>query len=138
MAATIQGLKTLTIKLDKIADDTKIKDALEKSCLLVERDAKILCPVDDGTLRNSITYEVSGYEGVIGTNVEYAPYVHQGTGIYAVNHDGRKDAWSYRDANGNWYSTRGQRPNPFLRKALVQNKENILKIFKESIGDSVN
>ena len=67
---------------------------------MVEAQAKVNCPVDDGQLRQSIGSEVKGNIGAIGTNVEYAPYVHQGTGIYAVNGDGRKTRWKYQDAKG--------------------------------------
>lgn len=50
---------------------------LEKIGLEAEGDAKDLCPVDTGRLRNSITHQVqSGEKAVyIGTNVEYAVYV---------------------------------------------------------------
>ena len=45
-----------------------------------ESYAKQLCPVDTGNLRNSITHQqVSENTEVIGTNVEYAPYVELGT-----------------------------------------------------------
>lgn len=43
---------------------------------LMERYAKQNCPVDTGNLRNSITHATEGIEAVIvGTNVEYAPFV---------------------------------------------------------------
>ena len=42
--------------------------------------AKKACPVDTGRLRNSITHQqYSENTEVIGTNVEYAPYVELGT-----------------------------------------------------------
>lgn len=51
--------------------------AMQKACLIVEADAKKKCPVDDGTLRNSITHDTESEKdsvtGVIGTNTEYAP-----------------------------------------------------------------
>lgn len=64
--------------------------ALETIGLLAEGYAKRACPVgtpestgipgyQGGTLRESITYEVSGDSAYIGTNVEYAPYVELGT-----------------------------------------------------------
>lgn len=56
---------------------------IEKACLLVEGDAKRMCPVDTGRLRASITHETekSGDEviGRVGTNVEYGVYVEYGT-----------------------------------------------------------
>ena len=49
-----------------------------------ESYAKKLCPVDTGRLRNSITHQqYDPHTEVIGTNVEYAPFVelpHHSTG----------------------------------------------------------
>lgn len=49
--------------------------------LTAEGHAKDLCPVDTGRLRNSITNVVLDREKavIIGTNVEYGPYVELGT-----------------------------------------------------------
>ena len=45
-----------------------------------ESYAKRLCPVDTGRLRNSITHQqYDDNTEVIGSNVEYAPYVELGT-----------------------------------------------------------
>ena len=44
-----------------------------------ESYAKKLCPVDTGRLRNSITHQqMDEHTEMIGTNVEYAPYVELG------------------------------------------------------------
>lgn len=132
----VVGAEKLLNKLSGLTDDF-VTEFLEEACMMVERDAKILCPVGNGELRNSITSEVDGNQGKVGTNLEYAPYVHQGTGIYAVNGDGRKDRWKYQDAEGNWHSTIGQQPNPFLEKALTMNKKEINKLLKEKIKEAV-
>ena len=137
MILKIEGLENLINKLDDIEKAEYIQRALTKSCLMVEAQAKVNCPVDDGQLRQSIGSEVKGNIGVIGTNVEYAPYVHQGTGIYAVNGDGRKTRWKYQDAKGEWHSTIGQQPNPFLERALDANREEIIDTFKEEIKREV-
>lgn len=132
----IKGAESLLNKLEAINGDF-IPEFLNEACLMVEADAKILCPVDDGTLRNSIQSKVEGNTGKVGTNVEYAVYVHQGTGIYAVNHDGREDRWCYQAADGTWHSTIGQAPNPFLDKALQQNKKDINKLLKKKIEEAI-
>lgn len=51
--------------------------ALEKCGLTAEAYAKMLCPVDTGNLRNSITHQVDegGDVVYIGTNSEYGAYV---------------------------------------------------------------
>lgn len=113
-------------------------EKIEDACQLIENEAKELCPVDDGTLKASIAHKVVQKDdkltGVIGTNVEYAPYVHEGTGIYAVNGKGRKDVpWIFKDANGKIWVTKGQKPKPFLKDAILKNEENIKEIFKESL-----
>lgn len=62
--------------------------ALEEIGLAAERFAKRACPVDTGRLRNSITHALNMDEEsvYIGTNVEYASYVENGTsrrkGVY--------------------------------------------------------
>lgn len=133
----VQGVDGLIKKLSKINTQSTIR-ALTKSGLLVEGTAKELCPVDDGQLRQSINSKViDNRNASIGTNVEYAPYVHQGTGIYATNGDGRKTPWSYKDAEGKWHTTRGQQPNPFLERALDNERNKIIKIFREEIRGAV-
>lgn len=110
---------------------------VEKACLVVEAQAKQDCPVDLGILRASVTSEteVTGEEiiGRIGSNLEYAPYVHNGTGIYAVNGDGRKTPWSYTVKSGKHagekYWTRGQKPQPFLENAKLKKKDEVEKIL---------
>ena len=109
---------------------------MEKACLLVEREAKKNCPVDQGILRASIQHDVNFNDaeivGTVFSSLEYAPYVHQGTGIYAVNGDGRKTPWKYEVKAGKYkgyHITKGQKPNPFLDKAKLDNKDKILKIL---------
>ena len=78
------------MSIEVIEDNTgiiaeSIKNAIMKSLeeigLKAEGDAKKLCPVDTGRLRNSITHRVEGGEKAvyIGTNVEYGKYVELGT-----------------------------------------------------------
>ena len=52
-----------------------MQTALTGACIIVQGTAILDAPVDTGNLRGSITFEVAGDEGKIGTNVEYAPYV---------------------------------------------------------------
>lgn len=58
---------------------SQIERALEHVGLLMERNAKLGCPVDTGRLRNSITHTNDKNTAYVGTNVEYAPYVEMGT-----------------------------------------------------------
>lgn len=86
---------------------------LEEIGQVAEGAAKRLCPVDTGRLRNSITHAfVDDHTIVIGTNVEYAPYVHEGTA------SGRKgNPFLYRAASNN-----EKRFNAIMRKHLSGGK----------------
>ena len=129
-------INSLEIKLKNLSK-INIQIPLEKACLLVENKAKENCPVQTGYLRRSITHEINGNEGIIGTNVEYAPYVEFGTGIFATEGNGRQTPWRYQTADGQWYTTKGHKAEPFLGPALENNKEEILKIFKEAIREEL-
>lgn len=90
MPNVIVGKKELDKKLIKMMDRETYEKALELACIAVEGTAKVEAPVGEtNRLASSITHEVVDDVGIVGTNVKYAVYVHQGTGKYAVNGDGR-------------------------------------------------
>lgn len=107
--------------------------ALEKCGLTAEAYAKLLCPVDTGNLRGSITHQVQPEEQAvyIGTNNEYAAYVELGTGKYVPG--GRQEAWTYQDAKGNWHITHGQRAQPYLKPAVADHAETYRKIIEDEL-----
>ena len=126
----VQGVDKIVEAMDSLVDPDTIADALGKCCALVERTAKELAPKDNGELRRSITSKVEGNVGIVFTNLEYAPYVEYGTGLFAET-EGRKDVpWCYEDEEGERHSTSGQKPQPFMRPALDQNRANIKKLLK--------
>ena len=129
----LEGLEEVLGALDNLADTSNLNAALGKACALVERSAKQKAPKDKGDLRRSITSKVEGTEGVVYTPSEYAPYVEYGTGLFAEG-GGRQDVpWNYQDDEGNWHSTSGMKPQPYMRPALNENKEEILRIIKEGL-----
>lgn len=94
------------------ADDLGNDRALmQRIVLVVERTAKQRTPVDTGTLRRSVTSRVlTAQKGVVGTNVSYARYVHEGT--------------------------RYMRGRPFLRQGLEASRSTIQR-YLEQYGDGV-
>ena len=133
----MSGNEQVIINLSKFVSATlpaAIEQGLQKACLLVQADAKRNCPVDTGQLRNSITHQIdkAAEEGWVGTNVEYAPYVEIGTGLYSSQGDGRKDVpWTYySQRDGQFHQTSGQKPQPFLYPALDDNRDKINKCFE--------
>ena len=92
----------------KIDIDKGVIAGLIRSTNLVQTEAKVNVPVDEGTLRASIvkSVEENKLEGIVSTNVEYAPYVELGL-----------------KSNPNYPR------QPYLRPALFDNKDKIKKIF---------
>lgn len=84
--------------------EEKKQKIFEEWGLFGEGQAKIYCPVDTGRLRNSISHATEEDGMVIGTNVEYAPYVELGTS--------RMD------------------PQPFLAPAIENNMDTYESIMK--------
>lgn len=135
MSYEIKGINDLVVKLDGIADPEKLNAALGRACALVERSAKQNAPKGDGQLRRSITSKVENGVGIVYTPLEYAPYVEYGTGLFAEE-GGRQDVpWHYQDDKGQWHSTSGMKPSPYMRPALNENREQIKRILKEALND---
>lgn len=137
MSIQFQGLEEVLNSLEELADGAKYEAALGRACALVEREAKTKAPKDTGALARSIESKIEkdGDEirGVVFTPLEYAPYVEYGTGLFAED-GGRRDVpWNYQDDKGEWHSTSGQKPQPFMRPALDENREQILRILKEGL-----
>lgn len=127
------GLEEVLDSIENLADTTQLEAALGKACAVVERQAKQNAPKGNGELRRSITSRVENLEGVIYTPLEYAPYVEFGTGLFAEN-GGRQDVpWCYKDDAGEWHNTSGMKPQPYLRPALNDNRETIVRILKEGL-----
>ena len=135
MNVEFEGAEKLMARLDKMSDEAALKKSLETAALLVERSAREKAPKDTGALRRSIRSKVEGLEGIVYTPLEYAPYIEYGTGLFAEG-NGRKDVpWNYQDDKGNWHSTSGLKPQPFMRPSLDENREKILDILKEGVMD---
>lgn len=134
-----EGLTEVIERLDKMVDASKVEQAINKSCLLVERSAKQIAPKDTGALRNSITSKTEMTEasinGIVFTPLEYAPYVEYGTGLFAEEGNGRQTPWIYEDDEGVRHKTTGQHPQPYMRPALNENKEKIIELLKRAILD---
>lgn len=137
MSISFDGIESIEDMLDGLLDEARVRQALGKACALVERSAKQKAPKGNGELRRSITSKVENdngeQQGVVFTTLEYAPYVEFGTGLFAES-GGRQDVpWNYKDDKGEWHSTSGMPPHPYMRPALAENREQILRILKESL-----
>lgn len=131
----IEGADHIIESLEDLIDMQKLEQTMGKACAIVERSAKQKAPKDTGALRRSITSKIEVVDdsivGIVFTPLEYAPYVEYGTGLFAEE-GGRIDVpWNYQDDKGEWHSTSGQKPQPYMRPALEENREKIKRLFKE-------
>lgn len=133
MSIEIQGIDELNERLTRMIEPQKLEQVLGRACALVERSAKQKAPKDTGELRRSITSKVSDGVGIVYTPLEYAPYVEYGTGLFAETSGRANVPWSYQDDEGNWHSTSGQKPQPFMRPALDENREEVKRIIREGL-----
>ena len=131
----IEGADHIIESLEDLIDMQKLEQTMGKACAMVERSAKQKAPKDTGALRRSITSKIEVVDdsivGIVFTPLEYAPYVEYGTGLFAEE-GGRIDVpWNYQDDKGEWHSTSGQKPQPYMRPALEENREKIKRLFEE-------
>ena len=116
----VKGLTDLDIEGLRVIQDNRaqvitqignaIVRAIEAIGIEAEGDAKEMCPVDTGRLRNSITHALAedGRAVMIGTNVEYAEYQEMGTSRQSGANGGRG----------------------FLRPAVTDNIDKYQRIFE--------
>lgn len=103
----------------KVVDDAADFVLIAAAWRVVEV-AQELAPVGEtGHLRRSIEVGVKAARWIwVVATAAYSIYVERGTGIYAAEGGGRDTPWTYRAANGQFYTTEGMRPQPFLNPAL--------------------
>lgn len=86
-------------------------------------------PVKSGDLKRSFGTDSFVDEGklatYIGSSLKHSIYVEKGTGEYAVNGDGRKGGWVYRDSKGKYHYTEGMKPRLMLYKAYLSKRKKI-------------
>jgi len=139
----IKGLTEAQKGLDKQKKQlqNKIQKALLRGGLVFEGEAKRLCPVDTGRLRDSIQSTILKQDEdetvlTVGTAVEYAGFVEFGTGIHAENGQGRKTPWMWKGDGkkwGGWHRTTGQPAQPFIRPAFEARKDEAVRVIADSL-----
>lgn len=117
------------------------KEALEKAGIAwlyeaageLEAQTKRNTKVDTGKTKGSWSYKVEETEGkaVIGSDYENAIWEEFGTGEYALNGDGRKTPWSYKDVKGQWHTTKGKKPRRALWNAFTSLKTRLIRAAEE-------
>ena len=138
VTVTVNGLASLEAKVEKMSKNIKedLARGVNQAAGLVEGSAKRNCPVDTGNLRGSlhIMKQATPQDttALVGTNVEYAPYVEFGTGTRG------------KSTNTNTYvkvsyspDRAGQVAQPYLAPALRQNKNRIEQIIINNVVEGI-
>jgi HK97 gp10 family phage protein len=123
------------------ASDTihrEMRNTMNDSVLLVENSGKANAPVKTGTLRRSITSQVRGaggsVSGIVGTNVPYAKFVHEGTAPHVIVPVSAKALfWPGAAHPVKRVNHPGTRANPFLKKALQQQRGAVLQLWNRRL-----
>ena len=116
------------IVLDKIHDTGET--FLEEVGGEVEAQTKRNTKVDTGKTKNSWEHVVNAekMELQIGSRYKNALWEELGTGIYALNGDGRKNKWVYKNPkDGEFYTTVGKKPRRALYNAYNSKKNLIIR-----------
>ncbi len=137
----IDGLDEVLGKLGEM--EAKVDGAVQRGVTMggkaIQTECKAECPVDTGHLHDSIVEQTSGgggqYTSEVGPTVDYGIYVEMGTGIYA---GGRQTPWRYKDANGNWHTTRGQPPHPYMEPGFEAGKDDAAQALQNEVKKALN
>ena len=96
----------------------------------VESQTKRNTKVDTGKTKGSWEHVVNAekMEVQIGSRYKNALWEELGTGIYALNGDGRKTPWVYKNPkDGKFYTTVGKKPRRALYNAYNSKKNLIIR-----------
>ena len=118
------------IVLDKIQETGE--QSLEEAGGEVESQTKRNTKVDTGKTKGSWEHKVDAdkMEVQIGSRYKNALWEELGTGIHALNGDGRKTKWVYRTEDGKFHATVGKKPRRALYRAYESKKNAIIREAK--------
>lgn len=153
---SVEGLKEIQEEMIRIAeeiDGNPVIEAMAKATLIVTRSARMKAPVDRGALRASIVPDIvtrtNEVQGVVGSNLRYAPYQEFGTRAFTPP-IGPIWAWALRKTKNNFKRAsrlfvkammsirgRGIKPKKYLQRALEQNADRIFKIIGDAVGNII-
>ena len=128
--------KDYSIKVKAKMNDTAVS-FLEEAGGELQSEVKRNTRVDTGQTKGSWQYVVDESElsCTVGSDSENAIWEEFGTGIYALNGDGRKTPWKYQSADGKWHTTKGKKGTRALFNAFHSLHSKIINRAKELFGD---
>jgi hypothetical protein len=112
--------------LDKLHEESVAW--LEEASGAIESQTKRNTKVDTGKTKGSWEHTVNEdkLEAEVGSRYINALYEELGTGIYALNGDGRKTKWVYTPDGKHFYTTVGKKPRRALYNAFTSLKNKLI------------
>ena len=107
-------VRALQVFSDKTIDDAE--RGISETAMLLNTEASSRVAVDTGMTKNSIQSEIGGLEATVMVGSAVGIWLEFGTGVYAKGPGGsraKKIPWTYKGADGKWYTTYGMRAQPF-------------------------
>lgn len=110
---------------------------LEEASGELEAQVKKNTKVDTGKTKGSWEHVVHEHklEAEIGSRYKNALWEEFGTGIYALNGNGRKTKWVYKTPDGKYHTTVGKKPRRALYNAYNTKKNQIINEGKRRFKD---
>lgn len=136
MDSGLQNINTLLAKINQLGGNAKLslKRSINKEINFVKGEAKTLCPVDTGRLRNSITSTTrettTGIVGEVTTNCGHSQFVEFGTGTRGESSPSPPKANVGQGYRSDW---KGQSAQPFLYPALKNNEDKVIKEIQKDL-----
>ena len=114
--------------------DSRINAVLEECAGELESQVKRNTRVDTGKTKNSFRHTVddASHTATVGSSDENSIWEEFGTGEYALEGNGRKGGWRYKDANGDWHFTYGKKPSRAFWNAYNSMKDKIINHIKNA------
>lgn len=151
----VLGLAQTKRNMEDLAEALHGREMVEgmyEAVNVVLADVKRFSPVDTGRLKNSISGDVSkvGFpsrrlQGVVGTNIEYAPYMEEGTGTPAGHRPvnmppiAALEGWARRHGANAYrvaraiYLRGGLEPRRMFLRSLQKNERRVVEILDNKV-----
>ena len=151
--ADVVGLNETRQHIENVARSLhgdEMVNTVYKAANLVLRDAKKFAPVDTGRLRASIVSQVRSVnfprrvEGVVSSNVEYAPHMEYGTEHNKMPPISALQGWARRHGANAFLVARailrrgGLKGRFYFKRAIDKNRAAIDKVFQKHVERSIN